>query len=85
MYFLPVSLPLYWTSLEISEGVIRIDAKTSDGIRLGFVTVHEKKRGYAFGNSNSGTEGQIYKGLGWRERMYGDAIQSLNWMTQVRS
>lgn len=80
MIFLPLVLPLHWTHKETPNGVT-IEARTADGLFLGRVDVDEKGRGWAFGRA-AGSES--YTGLGWRERLYKDAVTALQRATIIQ-
>lgn len=67
-------LPENWEAEERSVGVV-IDA-VEDGRHQGMVTVCEQARSFTLGMAPVRDQGP-YKGRGWREALYRDAIQAL--------
>jgi hypothetical protein len=74
---LPVDLPSGWTAEVCSFGIL-IEARNADGRVLGGMTVDESTRGFASGISRvKASEGDSYRGKGWKEALYRDAIDGL--------
>lgn len=66
-----VLLPAGWVREERWFGVILM---WSDH---GFVTINEKKRGFALGSGSIVQAMPGYTGRGWKDRLYADAIAAL--------
>lgn len=65
-----ILLPIGWERSEYWFGVV---LHWPDN---GFVTISEKKRGFALGHGSI-CKAMNYEGRGWRDRLYADAIKAL--------
>lgn len=64
-------LPEGWERTELWFGVVL------HWTNNGFVTVCEKKRGFAIGHGSAVKPMLGYTGRGWKDRLYADAIKAL--------
>ena len=75
-------LPLGWTVERQPDGLTKIAGFSTKSIANrrylpdGYVTVSETRRNFALGLSPP-RDKKDYKGRGWRNRLYADAIQAL--------